>query len=89
MLRTFAVGTSAFALALGTLVGPACAAPTVGGLLSDHSVVQRNQPIVVTGEAIAGEPVTVVLAGQSAQARAARDGRFSRHAAALARRRPV
>ncbi|RUN78503.1 9-O-acetylesterase [Sphingomonas sp. TF3] len=76
MLRTFAVGTSAFALALGTFVGPACAAPTVGGLLSDHSVVQRNQPIVVTGEAIAGEPVTVVLAGQSAQARAARDGRF-------------
>ncbi|MES2021149.1 MAG: sialate O-acetylesterase [Pseudomonadota bacterium] len=76
MRRTYALGTSALALALGALVAPAAAAPTVGGLLSDHGVIQRNQPIVVTGNAIAGEPVTVVLAGHSAQARADRDGHF-------------
>ncbi|MDP1109042.1 hypothetical protein, partial [Klebsiella pneumoniae] len=46
------------------------------GLLSDHAVLQRNQPIVVTGTAIGDEPVTVVIAGHSAHSRAARDGRF-------------
>lgn len=57
-------------------VAPAFAAPKVGGVLGDHAVVQRNQPVVVTGEAIAGETVTVVLAGHSAQARTQRDGTF-------------
>ena len=55
---------------------PATAAPKLGGLVADHAVLQRNQPIVVTGDAIAGETVTVVLAGRAAQARAQSDGRF-------------
>ncbi|MDN4631704.1 sialate O-acetylesterase [Sphingomonas sp. PsM26] len=73
-MRTLAIGVGA--LVAGTLSYPAMAAPKVGGLMGDHAVVQRNQPIVVTGEAIPGEAVSVVLGGRSAQAKAARDGSF-------------
>ena len=73
-MRTLAIGVAA--LVAGTLSYPATAAPKVGGLMGDHAVVQRNQPIVVTGEAIPGEAVSVVLGGRSAQAKAARDGSF-------------
>lgn len=66
----------ATALLLAGIASAGLAAPKVGGLLGDHAVVQRNQPIVVTGEAVPGEAVTVVLAGKSAQTRAQRDGRF-------------
>ena len=71
MLRTIAAGASLIALAT-----PALASPQLGGLIGDHAVVQRGKPIVLTGTAIPGEPVTVVLAGHSAQARAGRDGAF-------------
>ncbi|SDA17141.1 sialate O-acetylesterase [Sphingomonas sp. NFR15] len=71
MLRTIAAGVSLLALAT-----PALAAPKLDGLTSDHAVIQRGKPIVLTGTAIPGEPVTVVLAGHSAQARAGRDGAF-------------
>ncbi|WP_457350647.1 sialate O-acetylesterase [Sphingomonas sp. UYP23] len=67
-------GTTAVLLA--ATASAALSAPKVGGLLGDHAVVQRGQPIVVTGEAVPGEAVTVVLAGASAQTRAERDGRF-------------
>lgn len=70
--RTLGLG----ALLLAGVSAPALAAPKVDGLLGDHAVLQRNQPIVVTGAAIAGEPVAIVLAGHAAQTRAARDGRF-------------
>ncbi|WP_242186886.1 sialate O-acetylesterase [Sphingomonas sp. CARO-RG-8B-R24-01] len=63
-------------LLAGSAATSALAAPKLGGVLGDHAVVQRNQPIVVTGEAIPGEAVTVVLGGRSAQTRAQKDGRF-------------
>ncbi|AOH84154.1 9-O-acetylesterase [Sphingomonas panacis] len=72
MLRTIAAGASLLALAT-----PALAAPKLDGLIGDHAVVQRGKPVVVTGTATPGEPVTLVLAGHSAQARAGRDGVFS------------
>ncbi|MET3826206.1 sialate O-acetylesterase [Sphingomonas sp. PvP055] len=74
-MRPLATGIAT--LLASTVASAGWAAPTVGGLLGDHAVVQRNQPVVVTGEAVPGEAVTVVLGGHSAQAQAARDGRFS------------
>ncbi|RZF63361.1 9-O-acetylesterase [Sphingomonas populi] len=71
MLRTIAAGTSLLALAT-----PALAAPRLDGLIGDHAVVQRGKPVVLTGTATPGEPLTLVLAGHSAQARAGRDGVF-------------
>ncbi|WP_010217065.1 sialate O-acetylesterase [Sphingomonas sp. PAMC 26621] len=62
-------------LAVSTATG-AVAAPKVTGTLGDHAVLQRNQPVVVTGTAVAGEAVTVVVAGTSAQTKAGRGGQF-------------
>ena len=73
MIRRLAFGLGMLA---GSTASAALAAPTVGGILGDHAVVQRNRPVSVTGQAIAGEAVTVVLAGQSAQTRAQKDGSF-------------
>lgn len=67
---------AATALLTTAMGSAALAAPKLDGLLADHAVVQRNRPIVISGEAVAGEPVTVVLAGQGAQTRAQRDGKF-------------
>ncbi len=67
----FGLGLLAASVATGAL-----AAPKVTGILGDHAVLQRNQPVVVTGTAVAGEAVTVVVAGISAQSRAGRDGAF-------------
>ena len=61
---------------LAAVAIPAAAVPKVGGILSDHAVVQRGQPIVVTGDAQAGEIVGVVLGRSSASARVDRAGRF-------------
>lgn len=73
-MRSLTIGTAL--LLAGTGLAAAGAAPKVAGVLGDHAVVQRNQPIVVTGDAIPGEMVSVVLGGRSAQARVARDGSF-------------
>lgn len=54
----------------------AVAAPQLEGVVGDHAVIQRNQPIVLQGEARAGETVMVSLAGHSARVTAGRDGRF-------------
>ena len=70
------LATAIGVLLAGAVPAAVVAAPKVGGVLGDHAVVQRNQPIVVTGDAIPGEAVTVVLGGKSAQTRAARDGSF-------------
>ena len=64
------------ALALLASTTAAVAAPQLDGIVGDHAVLQRNQPIVLRGEAKAGETVMVSLAGRSAQATAGRDGRF-------------
>lgn len=55
---------------------PACATPTLGGVLTDHAVVQRGQPIVITGTAEPGEAVTLSLAGESAGGKADAGGHF-------------
>lgn len=65
-------------------VTPADAAPRLAGILSDHAVVQRGQPVTVTGESVAGEIVTAVLGPSSASAKADRDGRFRLSLPALA-----
>ncbi len=60
------------------LVGgvPASAQDLLAQPFSDHGVLQRDRPIVVWGQAKAGEAVTVELAGRTAQATAGRDGRW-------------
>ena len=45
-------------------------------LFADHAVLQRDQPLRVWGRAAPGERVTVELAGRSALATAANDGRW-------------
>lgn len=72
MLRTPLL-VSALALAGAT---PALAAPVLSGLLSDRAVVQRGQPVVVTGRARPGETVSVVLGKAAGSTRADRDGGF-------------
>ena len=52
------------------------AAPRLDGAIAEHAVLQRDQPLVVTGQARAGETVSVVLAGRSARATADSQGRF-------------
>jgi sialate O-acetylesterase len=55
----------------------ASAGPRLDGIVSDHAVIQRGQPIALTGEAAAGETVMITLAGRSVTAKAGRDGKFS------------
>jgi sialate O-acetylesterase len=43
----------------------ASAAPRLDGVMGDHAVIQRGQPIVLTGQAAAGETVMITLAGRS------------------------
>lgn len=76
MHRLNAVGLCALALGLLGGATAAVAAPRLEGVVSDHAVIQRGQPIVVRGEARPGETVMIALAGRSAQATAGRDGRF-------------
>jgi len=61
----------------------ASAAPRLDGILSDHAVIQRGQPVVLTGQAAAGETVMITLAGRSVTAKAGRDGQFSASLPAL------
>ena len=61
----------------------ASAAPRLDGVLGDHAVIQRGQPIVLNGQAAAGETVMITLAGRSVTAKAARDGSFSASLPAL------
>jgi sialate O-acetylesterase len=61
----------------------ASAAPRLDGILSDHAVIQRGQPVVLTGQAAAGETVMITLAGRSVTAKAGRDGKFSASLPAL------
>lgn len=61
----------------------ASAAPRLDGILGDHAVIQRGQPIVLTGQAAAGETVMITLAGRSVTAKADRAGSFSASLPAL------
>ena len=64
------------ALLSAVAASPVTAAPRLDGILTDHAVIQRDQPIVVAGQAEAGESVSVIVNGASRSARADRDGRF-------------
>ncbi len=61
----------------------ASAAPRLDGVMGDHAVIQRGQPIVLTGQAAAGETVMITLAGRSVTVKVARDGSFSASLPAL------
>ncbi len=54
----------------------ATAAPRLDGVVTDHAVIQRGQPVTLSGQAASGESVMITLAGRSVTARAGRDGRF-------------
>ena len=69
-------GRIALAIMSAGFAGPASAAPILDGLMTDHAVVQRGQPIVVAGEAKPREIVTVALNGSARSATADREGRF-------------
>ena len=59
------------------------AAPRLDGVLTDHGVIQRGQPVDLSGDAAPGETVMVTLAGHSVTARADRNGRFAAQLPAL------
>ncbi|WP_375419722.1 sialate O-acetylesterase [uncultured Sphingomonas sp.] len=63
------------ALMIGS-ASTAVAAPRLDGVVSDHAVIQRGQPIELTGEAAAGETVMITLAGAAVTTKADRAGRF-------------
>lgn len=51
--------------------------PSLLALITDHMVLQRNQPIRLWGTADALEDVSVTFAGEKATTRAAKDGKWS------------
>ncbi len=51
-------------------------APSLDGLIGDHAVIQRDQPIVLRGTSEPGTSVTARLAGRTSTVKADRDGRF-------------
>jgi len=67
----------AFGLAaLLALPAAAGAAPSFDPLYSDHAVLQRGKPLVISGSADPGEQVKVALADASASTTAGSDGRW-------------
>ncbi|MBW6526711.1 9-O-acetylesterase [Sphingomonas sp. RHCKR7] len=73
----------ALLVAAATLAAPALAAPRLDGAIGEHAVLQRDRPIELRGTAGPGETVMISLAGHSASAIAARDGRFAARLPAL------
>ncbi len=73
----------AIAVLLASSASAALAAPRLDGVLTDHAVIQRGQPIALSGEAAAGETVMITLAGRSVTAKADRAGRFAAELPAL------
>jgi sialate O-acetylesterase len=61
----------------------AYAQPRLDGVVGNHAVLQRDQPITLTGIARPGEAVMVSLAGTSISTTANRDGRFQAQLPAL------
>ncbi|MCI1143341.1 9-O-acetylesterase [Sphingomonas sp. WKB10] len=72
-----------FALLLIGTSAAVGAAPRLDGVLTDHGVIQRGQPVDLSGDAAPGETVMVTLAGHSVTARADRNGRFAAQFPAL------
>ena len=72
-------------LALAPLAGAhAGDAPLLHSLFQDHTVLQRDQPLRVWGQATPGAQVKVEIAGKRARARAGDDGRWQASLPALA-----
>ncbi|MEG8024196.1 hypothetical protein QP162_06640 [Sphingomonas aurantiaca] len=67
---TIGLATAAVAAAPDT-------APSLDGLVGDHGVVQRGQPIVLRGRSMPGRPVTARLSTRTSTATADRNGRFT------------
>lgn len=66
------------ALAAGLIVAaPAIAAPTLDAGYGSHMVLQRGQPIVVAGTAVAHSDVSGDFGGDVASTKAGPDGRFT------------
>jgi sialate O-acetylesterase len=82
-MRTVTARLILAALLATSAAAPAFAAPRLDGVLGDHAVIQRGQPIVLAGDAAPGETVMITLAGQSVTAKAGRDGRFEARLPAL------
>ncbi|MFZ2995816.1 sialate O-acetylesterase [Sphingobium sp.] len=76
-------------VALAMAAYPALAAPTFDPMFSDHAVIQRDQPVTVTGRADPGEKISVLLAGVSRDVRADKQGRFEARFDALRTPGPV
>jgi sialate O-acetylesterase len=74
---------AACALAIAGAATPAAAAPRLDGLIGDHAVLQRGQPVVVSGRGAPGEAVMIGLAGNSVTVTADRQGRFEARLPAL------
>src|SRR3546814_19305030 len=67
-----------WAIALACLAAsPAFASPTLDGIVGDHAVLQRGQPIVLAGAAEPSEDITISLAGATVPTTAERPGRFA------------
>jgi hypothetical protein len=69
-----AVGACAFAAS--TACGAATPAPTFAAIFGDHTVLQRDQPIVVWGKAQAADAVSVKLGNETVQVTADSKGKW-------------
>ncbi|WP_119037262.1 sialate O-acetylesterase [Hephaestia caeni] len=73
-----------WAIALACLAAsPAFASPTLDGIVGDHAVLQRGEPIVLAGAAAPGEEITISLAGETVTTTADGRGRFAATLGAL------
>ncbi len=89
IFRPSTIASAAVSMALlASLASAAVAADPAStlrldGLVGDHAVLQRGQPIVLRGVGVPGKPVTLRLAGRSATVTSGRDGRFEARLPAL------
>lgn len=75
--------------AVGLSAIPAWAAPSFDPVFSDHAVIQRDRPVIVTGRADAREAVSITLGAATRQVKAGSDGRFEARFDALRQAGPV
>src|SRR3546814_290713 len=76
--ETMRLMSTHWAIALACLAAsPAFASPTLDGIVGDHAVLQRGQPIVLAGAAEPSEEITISLAGATVTTTADRQGRFA------------
>lgn len=61
----------------GLLASSTLAAPTIDPQFGDHSVIQRDKPIVLSGTAAAGEKLNVTFAGEQKSIAADASGRWN------------